>query len=127
MTRQAVKTDKAPAAAGPYSQAIAANGMVFTAGQVGTVPGTKALAPGGIREQTKQTLENVKAILTAAGLGMEHVVKTTVFLTNMGDFAAMNEVYATYFPNNPPARSTVQVSKLPDPDALVEIETIAVA
>jgi 2-iminobutanoate/2-iminopropanoate deaminase len=126
MTRQVVHTDKAAAAVGPYSQAIVANGLVFTAGQVAYIPGTKNLAAGGIREQTKQTLENVKSILTAAGASMDKVVKTTVFLTNISDFAAMNEVYATFFPNNPPSRSTVQVAKLPDPDALVEIETIAV-
>jgi 2-iminobutanoate/2-iminopropanoate deaminase len=126
MTKQVVHTDTAPAAVGPYSQAIMTNGMVFTAGQVAFVPATKNLVAGGIREQTQQTLENVKAILNAAGLSLDNVVKTTVFLTNMSDFAAMNEVYATFFSHNPPARSTVQVAKLPDPDALVEIETIAV-
>ncbi len=126
MPKQIVQTNNAPPARGPYSQAIIANGMVFTAGQVASVPGTKGLAPGSVREQTKQVLENVKAILTAAGTSLDHVVKTTVFLTDINDFAAMNEVYATYFTSEPPARSTVQVAKLPDPDALVEIETIAI-
>jgi 2-iminobutanoate/2-iminopropanoate deaminase len=126
MTKQVVHTDKAPSASGPYSQAIVANGMVFTAGQVGFIPGTRNLAEGGIRGQTKQTLENVKAILTAAGASMDNVVKTTVFLTDINDFAAMNEVYATFFTSSPPSRSTVQVAKLPGEGILVEIETIAV-
>ena len=126
MNKQVVHTDKAPAAVGPYSQGIITNGTIYTAGQVAFIPGTKNLVMGGIREQTQQVLENVKAILTAAGAGMDNVVKTTVFLTNIADFAAMNEVYATFFPANPPARSTIQVAKLPHPDALVEIETVAV-
>lgn len=126
MKKQIVHTDKGPAAVGPYSQANIANGMVYTAGQVAFIPGTRDLAAGGIAEQTRQTLENVKAILTAAGSSMENIVKTTVFLTNINDFAAMNEVYMTYFPSNPPARSTIQIAKLPHPDALVEIEAIAV-
>jgi 2-iminobutanoate/2-iminopropanoate deaminase len=125
MTKQVVHTDKAPAASGPYSQAIVVNGMVFTAGQVAFLPGTKTLIAGGIREQTKQVLENVQAILAAAGASMDNVVKTTVFLTDINDFAAMNEVYATFFTSNPPARSTVQVAKLPGEGILVEIETIA--
>jgi 2-iminobutanoate/2-iminopropanoate deaminase len=126
MTKQVVQTDKAPGASGPYSQAIIANGMLFAAGQVGFIPGTKTLVAGGIREQTKQTLENLKAVLTAAGASMDNVVKTTVFLTDIGDFAAMNEVYMTYFTSNPPARSTVQVANLPGAGILVEIELIAV-
>lgn len=125
MTKQAIHTDHAPAAIGPYSQAIIVNGMVFTAGQTPIVPGTKALVEGGIREQTRQVLENVKAILEAAGTSLDKVVKTTVFLKDMNDFAAMNEVYGAYFATTPPARSTVQVARLPL-DAMVEIETIAV-
>lgn len=124
MSKQVVQTSSAPSAVGPYSQAIIANGMVFTAGQVALIPGSKTLVEGGIQEQTRQALTNVKAILEAAGTGLEKVVKTTVFLSDMNDFAAMNEVYATFFPQNPPARSTVQVARLPL-DAKVEIETIA--
>lgn len=124
MSKQAVHTDHAPSAIGPYSQAIIANSLIFTAGQAAVIPGTKTLAEGGIKEQTRQTLENIKAVLEAAGSGMDKVVKSTVFLKDMNDFAAMNEVYATYFPNTPPARSTVQVARLPL-DALVEIEMVA--
>jgi 2-iminobutanoate/2-iminopropanoate deaminase len=124
MSKTAVKTDKAPAAAGPYSQGIIANGFVFAAGQVGLIPGTRTLAEGGIREQTRQALENIKAVLEAAGSGMDKVVKTTVFLMDMNDFAAMGEVYATFFGDMPPARSTIQVAKLPI-GAIIEIEAIA--
>jgi len=126
MSRQAVQTTHAPGAVGPYSQAIIASGFVYTAGQAALVPGTKSLREGGIREQTQQTLENVKAILEAAGSGMDRVVKTTVFMVDLKDFAAMNEVYGTFFPAPPPARSTVQVAALPL-GALVEIETVALA
>ena len=125
MTKQVVQTDKAPAG-GSYSQAIIANGMLFAAGQVGFVPGTHTLVEGGIREQTKRTLENLKAVLAAAGATMDNVVKTNIFLTDINDFAAMNEVYATFFTSNPPARSTVQVAKLPGPGILIEIELVAV-
>lgn len=124
MTKQAVHTDHAPAAIGPYSQGIIANGFIFTSGQAALIPGTKTLAEGGIQEQTRQTLENIKAILEAAGSSMDKVVKSTVFLKDMNDFSAMNEVYASYFTGTPPARSTVQVARLPM-DALVEIEMIA--
>jgi 2-iminobutanoate/2-iminopropanoate deaminase len=124
MSKQVIQTSNAPSAVGPYSQAIIANGMVFTAGQVPLIPGTKTLVEGGIQEQTRQVLTNVKSILEASGTSLEKVVKTTVFLSDMNDFAAMNEVYATFFPQDPPARSTVQVARLPL-DAKVEIETIA--
>lgn len=124
MSKKVVSTDKAPAAIGPYSQAIIANGMVFTAGQGPMVPGTKTIVEGGIEEQTRQTLNNVKAILEAAGTSLDKAVKTTVFLKDMNTFAAMNAVYATYFTENPPARSTVEVARLPL-DILVEIEVVA--
>lgn len=124
MSREVIRTDSAPGAVGPYSQAIVANGFIYTAGQVPLIPGTKTLREGGIREQTAQSLDNVKAILEAAGTSLDKVVKTTVFMVNLGDFAAMNEVYATYFTANPPARSTVQVSALPV-GAQVEIEVVA--
>ncbi len=126
MSREAVHTDHAPAAVGPYSQAIIANGFVYTAGQAALVPGTKSLREGGIREQTQQTLDNIKAILEAAGTSMDKVVKTTVFMVDLKDFAAMNEVYGGYFGSTPPARSTVQVAALPL-GAQVEIEVVALA
>ncbi|MCC6804205.1 MAG: RidA family protein [Anaerolineae bacterium] len=124
MSREVIRTDSAPGAVGPYSQAIVANGFIYTAGQVPLIPGTKTLREGAIREQTAQALDNVKAILEAAGTSLDKVVKTTVFMVNLGDFAAMNEVYAGYFTANPPARSTVQVSALPV-GAQVEIEVVA--
>lgn len=124
MTRTQIHTDDAPAAVGPYSQAIVANGMVFTAGQIALVPGTSDLVAGGISEQTRQVLTNVRAVLTAAGTDFSRVVKTTVFLTTMDDFQAMNAVYAEFFPAPYPARSTVAVAGLPR-GARVEIETIA--
>lgn len=128
MPKKAVATTKAPQAMGPYSQAIVSlapfTGMVFAAGQTGTDPMTKAFVEGGVQAQTKQALTNIKNVLEAAGSSLDKVVKTTVFLANMDDFAAMNEVYATFFPHDPPARSTVQVAKLPG-GALVEVEAIA--
>jgi 2-iminobutanoate/2-iminopropanoate deaminase len=124
MSITAIKTDKAPAAVGPYSQGIMVNGMIFTAGQAGLVPGTGKLIEGGIREQTMQTLHNIQGVLEAGGASMNRVIKTTVFLQNMSDFPAMNEVYATFFGETLPARSTVEVAKLPL-GALVEIEAIA--
>ncbi|MCS7055625.1 MAG: RidA family protein [Thermoflexales bacterium] len=124
--RTVVHTDAAPKAIGPYSQAIVAGGLVFCSGQVPIDPATGELVLGGIEEQTHRSLRNLKAVLEAAGSGLDRVVKTTVFLQNMGDFAAMNAVYATYFPHDPPARSTVEVAKLPR-GALVEIECIALA
>ena len=125
--KTAIATTDAPAAIGPYSQAILIGDTVFTSGQVALDPATGNLVPGGIVEQTTRVLENLKAVLGAAGIDMIHVVKTTVFLKDMKDFAAMNEIYARYFAPTgvvPPARSTVQVSALPK-DALVEIECIA--
>lgn len=124
--KQVIKTAQAPAAIGPYSQGIAAAGKIIcTAGQIAINPKTGELVNGGIVEQTKQVLENVKSILAASGAGLEDVVKTTVFLAAMDDFALMNETYARYFPANPPARSTVEVARLPK-GAKVEIEALAV-
>jgi 2-iminobutanoate/2-iminopropanoate deaminase len=124
--KTAVSTKEAPAAIGPYSQAVRAGDMLFASGQVGLDPATGQMVAGGITEQTVRVLENVKAVLAQAGLNLSDVVKTTVFLKTMSDFAAMNEVYAKYLvPEGvtPPARSTVAVSGLPK-DALVEIEVI---
>ena len=122
-----ISTNNAPAAIGPYSQAVRIGGMLFTSGQVALDPETGALVAGGIREQTTRVLDNLTAVLAEAGLDMAHVVKTTVFLKSMADFAAMNEIYATYLAPEgvvPPARSTVEVARLPK-DALVEIDLIA--
>ncbi len=123
--REVVLTDRGPKPIGPYSQAIKANGFLFASGQVALDPKTNEFVPGDIRQQTERVLENVKGIVEAAGSKMGHVVKTTVFLKSMNDFTAMNEVYARYFPSAPPARSTVEVARLPK-DALLEIEAIAV-
>jgi 2-iminobutanoate/2-iminopropanoate deaminase len=126
-SKTAISTKEAPAAIGPYSQAVRVGDMLFASGQVALDPATGQLVGGGIAEQTVRVLENVKAVLGKAGLDMVHVVKTTVFLKSMGDFAAMNEVYARYLAPEgvvPPARSTVAVAGLPK-DALVEIEVIA--
>jgi 2-iminobutanoate/2-iminopropanoate deaminase len=126
-SKTAISTPDAPAAIGPYSQAIRVGDMLFTSGQIPIDPKTGNFVPGGIAEQTKQVLENLKAVLSHAGLDLTHVVKTTVFLKSMSDFAAMNEVYGHYLAPAgviPPARSTVQVAALPK-DALVEIELIA--
>jgi len=125
--KTAIATREAPAAIGPYSQAIRVGDMLFASGQIGIDPATGNLVPGGIAEQTIRALENVKAVLAKAGIDMVHVVKTTVFLKSMSDFAAMNEIYAKYLAPEgvpPPARSTVAVAGLPK-DALVEIEVIA--
>ena len=123
--KKQISTAKAPAAIGPYSQAIEANGMVFVSGQLPVNPETGEFAEGGIKELTRQSLTNMKNILAEAGLGMENVVKTIVFLADMADFAAMNEVYASFFEGVAPARSAVAVKTLPK-NALVEIECIAV-
>ncbi|HUC53266.1 MAG TPA: RidA family protein [Candidatus Cybelea sp.] len=122
--RDVILTDRGPKPIGPYSQAIRTNGFLYVSGQVALDPKTGEMAGADIRQQTEKTLENVKGILEAAGLNLHHVVKTTVFLKDMNDFAAMNEVYAKYFASASPARSTVQVARLPK-DALVEIEVIA--
>ena len=124
--REVVATDKAPKAIGPYSQAIRANGFVFSSGQIAIDPTTGQVVGGDIAAQTELVLKNISAILWHAATDMDHVVKTTVFLKNMSDFAAMNEVYARFFPKAPPARSTVEVARLPK-DVLVEIDVIAVS
>ena len=124
--REAVKTDKAPKAIGPYSQGIKAGDFVYTAGQAGVDPATGKLVEGGIAEQTRQVLKNIRAILETAGSSLDRVVKCGVFLQDMADFQAMNAVYAGFFPpdKNPPARTTVQAAKLPL-GALVEIDAVA--
>ena len=119
-----VVTNRGPKPIGPYSQAIKSNGFLFISGQVGVDPASGEFAGPTIQQQTERMLENVKAILEAGGASLSHVVKTTVFLKDMNDFAAMNEVYARFFTAAPPARSTVQVARLPK-DALVEIEVVA--
>ncbi len=116
---------EAPAAVGPYSHAIDCGNMVFLSGQVPLVPETGLIAEGGIEGQARQMFENIKAVLSSCGLGFENVVKTTVFMTDLADFATLNAIYAEYFPENPPARSCVQVAALPK-GALVETECIAV-
>ena len=122
--KKIVSTEKAPKAIGPYSQAIRIEELVFTAGQVGLDPATMELVEGGIEAQTRQVLTNLKHVLEAADSGLNFVIKTTVFLQDMRDFANMNSVYAEFFPENAPARSTVQVAALPK-SALVEIECVA--
>ena len=121
-----ISTKKAPAAIGPYSQAIRVGNLVYTSGQIPIDPATGAFAEGGIKEQTRQSLNNVKAILEEEGLTMDNVVKTTVFMADMGDFAEMNGVYAEFFTEPYPARSAVAVKTLPK-GALVEIEVVAEA
>jgi len=123
--REIVKTEKAPAAIGPYSQAVRAGGFIFASGQIPLDPATGEFVSGGVAEQTEQVMRNLSAVLEAAGASLAQVVKTTVFLADMNDFAAMNEVYGRYFQENPPARATVQAARLPK-DARVEIEVIAV-
>jgi 2-iminobutanoate/2-iminopropanoate deaminase len=124
--KQIIQTDHAPQAIGPYSQAVKANGWVFASGQIPTDPRTGEFVAGGIREQTEQVLKNLEAVLVAAGSSLDRVVKTTVFLLDMQEFAAMNEVYGKFFTVEPPARATVQAARLPR-DARVEIEAIALA
>ncbi len=122
--KKIVNTSQAPAPVGPYNQAVVVGNLVFTAGQIAIDPATGQFEENDIRKQTRRVLENLKAVLEAAGSDLQHVVKTTVFLKNMDDFAAMNEVYAEYFTENAPARSAVEVARLPK-DVLVEIECIA--
>jgi 2-iminobutanoate/2-iminopropanoate deaminase len=122
--RDVVLTDRGPKPIGPYSQGVRVNGFLFISGQIALDPATGEMNGGDIAQQTERVMENVKGIVEAAGSKMAHVVKTTVFLKNMSDFAAMNEVYARYFTAAPPARSTVEVARLPK-DALVEVEVVA--
>jgi 2-iminobutanoate/2-iminopropanoate deaminase len=124
--REVIATKDAPQAIGPYSQAIRANGLLFVSGQVAIDPATQQVISGDIGAQTERVLKNLSGILRAAGSGLEKVVRSTVFLKNMADFAAMNEVYGKYFSSTPPARSTVEVARLPK-DVLVEIDVIALS
>ncbi|PYS45709.1 MAG: reactive intermediate/imine deaminase, partial [Acidobacteria bacterium] len=119
--REIIKTESAPAAIGPYSQAVRVGNLVFASGQIPIDPKTGEFVAGGVAEQTEQVMRNLAAVLEAAGSGLDHIIKTTVFLADMNDFAAMNEVYGRYFKENPPARATVQAARLPR-DARVEIE-----
>ena len=124
--RQAVSTPDAPAAIGPYSQAVRAGNMLYLSGQLGFVPGSRGLAEGGIGPETRQTLENIKGVLEAAGSSMERVVKCTVYLADVAEFRAMNEVYRTFWPSEPPARTTVAVAGLVA-NARIEITCLALA
>jgi len=124
--RDVITTKAAPQAIGPYSQAVRANGFVFTSGQIPIDPASQQVITGDVAAQTDRVLKNLSAILTAAGSSLEKVVRTTVFLKNLSDFAAMNEVYGRYFTSNPPARSTVEVARLPK-EVLVEIDVVALA
>ena len=125
VNRDIIATKEAPAAVGPYSQAVRVGGLVYTAGQIPLVPNTTQLIEGDIEAQTQQVMKNLAAVLTAAGTSLDHVVKTTIFLTNMADFSTVNRVYGSFFGNEPPARSTVQVAALPL-NASIEIEVVAV-
>ena len=125
MAKKIISTDKAPAAIGPYSQAIQSANFLYTSGQIALDPSSGEVVTGGIQAQAKQVLENLKAVLAAGGASLDKVVKTTCFLNDMKDFVPFNEVYQTYFSENPPARSCVAVERLPK-DVLVEIEAIAV-
>jgi 2-iminobutanoate/2-iminopropanoate deaminase len=122
--RDIVLTDRGPKPIGPYSQAVKINGFLYVSGQVALDPKTNEFVGGDIRQQTERVIENLRGIVEAGGSKLNHIVKTTVFLKNMDDFSAMNEIYGKYFSSTPPARSTVQVARLPK-DALVEIEVIA--
>jgi 2-iminobutanoate/2-iminopropanoate deaminase len=123
MKKSIVATDKAPKAIGPYAQAVRVGDLMFISGQIPLDPATNQMATGDIKAQTRRALENIRGIVQSQGLAMSDVVKTTVFMTDLGQFAEMNSVYAEFFMENPPARATVQVSRLPK-DALVEIEAI---
>lgn len=124
--KEVVSTDRGPKAIGPYSQAVRSNGFIFVSGQVALDPRTQQMIEGDIVKQTERVLENLKGIVEAAGSSLSQVVKTTVYLKDLGDFAAMNEVYGRYFAAHPPARATVEVARLPK-DARVEIDLIALA
>jgi 2-iminobutanoate/2-iminopropanoate deaminase len=126
MKKQIIVTDSAPGAVGPYSQAVRVGRFIYTAGQLGIVPGTKEFAGPDVESQTRQALKNLKAVLEAGGSCLEHVVKTTVFLADMGEFAKMNTVYAEFFPDEPPARSAVQAAALPL-GGRVEVEAVGIA
>src|SRR3989440_2170911 len=123
--KKIIPTEEAPRASGPYPQAVRAGNFVFASGQIPIDPATGEFVPGGIAEQTEQVLKNLTALFAAAGVGLDQIVKTTVFLADMNDFTAMNEVYGKFFSEAPPARATVQAARLPR-DAKVEIEAIAV-
>ena len=124
--REVIATEQAPRAIGPYSQAIRAQGLIFTSGQIAIDPATAQIIASNVSAQTDRVLKNLAAILQASGSSLEKVLRCTVFLKNMGDFAAMNEVYGGYFQQEPPARSTVEVARLPK-DVLIEIDVIALA
>ena len=124
MTRTIVATDHAPSAIGPYSQAVVMNGFVFASGQIALDPATGAIVPGGVAAETERVLQNLEAVLVAAGASFASVVKTTIYLTNLGDFQVVNEIYGKRFAKEPPARATIQVSALPK-GAVVEIDAIA--
>lgn len=124
MNKTIIKTDKSPAAIGPYSQAVEVNGIIYTSGMIAIVPATGEIVEGGVEAQTKQVFDNLKALLTAAGSGLDQVFKTTVFIKDMNDFAAVNSIYATYFDGDYPARSCVEVARLPK-DVLIEVEVMA--
>lgn len=124
--KEIITAEKGPKAIGPYSQAVKANGFIFTAGQVALDPATGQMAQGGVAAETARVLENLKAVVEAAGSSLEQAVKVTVYLKDMSDFAAMNEVYARYFSSNPPARSTIEAVRLPR-DARVEMDLVALA
>jgi 2-iminobutanoate/2-iminopropanoate deaminase len=126
MTREPISTGEAPAAIGPYSQAIRAGGLLFVSGQIPLDPATGTLVQGTMADQTRRVFANVRAVLEAGGSSLAQVVKTTIFLIDMDDFAAMNEAYASVFPVSPPARATVEVSRLPK-DARIEVDVIALA
>jgi 2-iminobutanoate/2-iminopropanoate deaminase len=126
VVKEIISTERAPKAIGPYSQAVKSNGLIFTAGQVAFDPATGQLIEGDVARQTVRVMENLKAIVEAAGSSLDRALKATVYLKDMNDFAAMNEVYARYFPENPPARSTVEAARLPR-DVRVEIDLIVAA